>query len=262
MKRVPATGPVLAALLAVLAACSGDDPVGPPGAGDSPPAARLDIRLDDVVVEGYAYTAFACNPLETRDDATRRHRLAARWDWEDDGVWDTDFAPLDYVSGFVPSPLPQGTWSARCEVRDEAGHVVAVADTVALPDPWFTAPDLVARRATVDTLQWFSETDTVRAGQPFAIMANHLRWTERDAPGSMHIEIRVDGVLVQRSEHRLAPNLHWGSDCDAVSQYSTCIVSCAEPGVHTITVVVDADDELAETDETNNTHTRTFVVVP
>ncbi|MFN2369987.1 MAG: CARDB domain-containing protein, partial [Candidatus Krumholzibacteriia bacterium] len=137
-----------------------------------------------------------------------------------------------------------------------------VADTVALPDPWYRAPDLVARRATVDTVMEYAETDTVRVGQPFLVMANHLRWTERGTPGWMHVEIYLDSVLVQRSEHALGPNLHWGSDVDASCQYRSCRLTVQEPGVHTLTVVVDADGVLAETDETNNTHTRTFVAVP
>lgn len=266
MRSVLPAALLLGALAAALAACGElerpRDPTVPAVPGDGPPTARLAIAFDDVVVEGYAYTAFACSPLETRDDRTPRHALTARWDWEHDGTWDTGFRPLNYESGFVPSPLPTGAWSAKCEVRDEAGHIVGVADTVALPDPWYRAPDLVARRATVDTLLEYSETDTVRVGQPFLVMANHLRWTERGTPGRMHVDVLLDGVLVQRSGHALGPNLHWASDVDANDQYRSCLLAVQEPGLHTITVVVDAEDVLAETDETNNTHTRTFVAVP
>lgn len=35
----------------------------------------------------------------------------------------------------------------------------------------------------------------------------------------------------------------------------------ATPGTHTLTVVVDATDVVAETDETNNSYTRTVVVI-
>ncbi len=254
---------VLAALL--LAACRDSDPYRPPGTerpgDDTPPQAALIISFDDVVVEGYAYTKFSCNPLGSRDDYTPRHELGARWDWENDGEWDTPFRPLAYESGFVPVPLPAGRWSAKCEVRDEAGHIVGVADTVSLPDPWYRAPDLVARRANLDTIGNYSTTDTVRVGQPFLIMANHLRWTEADTPGAMSIDLYLDGVMVQRSRHFVAPNLHWGSDCDADFQYGTSEQTVGAAGVHTITVVVDAANEFAETDETNNTHTRTFVAV-
>lgn len=266
MRSILPAAVLLGALAAALAACGELEPPGgptvPADPNDGPPEARLTIVFDDVVVEGYAYTAFACNPLETRDDRTARHVLTARWDWEHDGTWDTVFRPLDYESGFVPSPLPTGTWTAKCEVRDEAGHIVGVADTVSLPDPWYRAPDLVARRATVDTLFGYSETDTVRVGQFFLVMANHLRWTERGTGGRMHVEVYLDGALVQRTEHGLGPNLHWGSDEDANRQYRDCRLSVPEPGLHTITVVVDADGVLAETDETNNSRARTFVAVP
>lgn len=266
MRHFLPAGALFLAFLAALAACNESNPTRPPGTtvpgDDGPPVARLSISFDDVVVEGYAYTAFACNPLDSRDDYTPRHELAARWDWEHDGVWDTGFRPLQYEAGFVPSPLPTGPWSAKVEVRDEAGHIVGVADTVSLPDPWYRAPDLVARCANVDTIGDFSDTDTVRVDQPFLVMANHLRWTEAGTTGTMFIDLYIDGVMVQRSRHPLEPNLHWGTDFQSASQYWGSELSLAVAGVHTITVVVDAAGELAETDETNNTHTRTFVVVP
>ena len=263
--RIPAACVALALVFAA-AACHGPDPYKPPiheiPVDDGPPTPVLKIAFQDLRVEGYAYTQFTCNPLGTTDDYTPRHELTARWDWENDGVWDTGFEELNYRSGFVPSPLPTGAWSAKCEVRDVAGHIVGVADTVSLPSPWFRAPDLVARPATVDTTGSYSETDTVRAGQAFLVMANHLRWTERGTSGRMDVEVLLDGVPVQRTSHPLWPNTHWGTDDASHDQYKTCRLTVAEPGIHTLTVAVDVGDVFAETDETNNTATRTFVVVP
>ncbi len=256
----------VATLAVLVAACNDPDPFTLPvhtiPDDDGPPSAALRISFDDLVVEGYAYVQFTCNPLGSSDDYTPRHELAVRWDWENDGVWDTAFQPLQYRAGFVPSPLPTDTWSAKCEVRDVAGHIVGVADTIPMPRPWFRAPDIVARAAAIDTIGSYSETDTVRVGQPFLVMANHLRWTERGTTGYMTVEVRLDGVMVQRTRQPLAPNIHWGTDTISADQYFHCVQTVADPGEHTVTVVVDVLDELAETDESNNSVTRTFIAVP
>ena len=262
MRKVRARLPLVLALLVGTAACDDDGPARP--AADAPPTAALTASFIDVVNEGYAYTAFAANPLGCRDDRTPRRDLQVRWDWEADGEWDSGFIPLEYMMGFVPSPLPSpgALWTVRCEVRDEAGHVVAAAASARLPAPWFTAPDLVARRANVDTLFAYAGTDTVRSGCVYHVMANHLRWTAEGTGGDMAIDVYVDGVRVQRTRQALAPNLSTFTDCEGNAQYVDCRLVAGDPGLHTITVVVDAEDGFAETDETNNTHTRTFVVVP
>jgi len=266
MRSPTATAAVVALAAVLVAACNDPDPVVPPADGipadDGPPVPALRIGFDDLVVEGYAYVQFTCNPLGSSDDYTPRHELAARWDWENDGVWDTAFQLLKYESGFVPSPLPTDTWSVKCEVRDVAGHIVGVADTIPMPRPWFRAPDIVARAAAIDTVGDFSETDTVRVGQPFLVMANHLRWTEKGTTGFMSVEVWLDGALVQTTRQSLAPNIHWGSDYASARQYFTCVQTVTEPGVHTVTIAVDTGNEMAETDESNNRAARTFVAVP
>ena len=256
----------IAAAAVLVAACNDSDPFPPPErvipADDAPPTPALEISFSDLRVEGYTYVKFNANPLGSKDDYTARNDLAARWDWENDGVWDTSFRPLVYETGFVPRPLPTDTWSVKCEVRDGASHIVGVCDTIAMPRPWFRAPDIVARPACIDTIGDYSETDTVRVGQQFLVMANHLRWTEAGTTGSMSVEVWLDGVMVQQTRHPLAPNIHWGTDDASAAQYFSCVQTVADAGVHTVTVVVDTADELAETDETNNRATRTFVAVP
>jgi hypothetical protein len=155
-------------------------------------------------------------------------------------------------------------WRARCEVRDEAGNVSADRDSVSLPAGWFTAPDLVARRAVVDTIQGeYATTDTVRAGQTCWIFHSNLRWLDEPVPDAeFEVEIFIDGELATTRMLPVAPNLYWGYRCFDNGPYYGEPFSFDTPGTHTITVIVDPGNVVAETDETNNAFTRELVVVP
>ena len=122
------TGVVLLACLLPLAldGCS-DSTV--PVDDDKHPHAEIEIYFKDYVTEGYPFTHFDVNPLRCSDDITPRHRLDVRWDFQDDGHWDTEFEPLEYIDGVRLSPLPRDVWRVRCEVRDGISQVSTASGT-------------------------------------------------------------------------------------------------------------------------------------
>lgn len=254
---------VILGLACFQSGCFDSQPSETTGPNPGAPRAVIEIYFKDYVTEGYPFTHFDCNPLGCSDNRTPRHRLDVRWDFDADGSWDTDFAPLEFIDGVQLSPLPRDMWRVRCEVRDGDGNVSAVADSVTMPADWYVAPDVVARRAVVDTIQFeFSTTDTVRVGQVCWIHTSNLRWFD-DYYGALEItnELYIDGDLATSRTIPGYRNLEWAiRGFEAIPFYSEPF-SFDTPGVHTLTVVVDVGDDVAETDEANNTFTRDLVVI-
>jgi hypothetical protein len=80
---------------------------------NTPPVAALAITPD----EGPPGTAFTLD-ASASTDAEDPGALTARWDWENDGHWDTDWGTLSTAMdwGFIA-----GDYTARVEVQDPAG---------------------------------------------------------------------------------------------------------------------------------------------
>ncbi|MCP4571670.1 MAG: hypothetical protein GY838_04905 [bacterium] len=255
--------PALLALVVGIVACS--EPFIPPDNGD-PPVVKLHARYLDFQVEGYTYTYFSCDPAGCSDDRTNRADLQLRWDFEADGVWDTEFEPLAFMRSFLPLPLPlpDSVWRIRCEAMDGDGLTSVGVDTVRMPVTTPRAPDLVARRAVVDTVRGgWTTTDTVRAGQPFHVLLSNIRWfPEPDLSRWFTSELLIDGERALTWTLPMDHNIHWGHEGFVASEYYGQATSIAEPGTHTLTVVLDTGDDLAETDETNNSFDRELVVIP
>lgn len=257
---------VLPAVLAVglgLAGCK--KPFEPPDNG-TPPEVALNARYLDFIVEGYTFTYFSCDPAGCRDDRTNRADLELRWDYEADGVWDTEFESLAYIRNFRPSPLPlPGTdWRIRCEARDGDGMTGTGSAVVPMPADTPRAPDLVARRAVVDTIyDGWTSTDTVRVGQDFHVLLSHIRWLqESDYFTTFVARLLIDGEPDLEWDVHLVSNIRWGIPGWEASQFYGQSVRIDEPGTHTLTVIVDTGGDIAETDETNNSFTRELEVVP
>ncbi|MFO1459135.1 MAG: PKD domain-containing protein [Verrucomicrobiota bacterium] len=73
----------------------------------------------------------------TTDDLDSGGSLEFRWDWTDDGNFDTEFSPVRTAQHryFLP-----GTWTARVQVRDRFGFIAsgsAAFSVAAVPDPGF-----------------------------------------------------------------------------------------------------------------------------
>lgn len=86
----------------------------PPTGPNTPPTADFGISPQD----GDVATAFVLDASLSSDSEDLLAALFVRWDWEDDGAWDTSWSTNKVASHTYPAP---GTYSIRLEVRDTGG---------------------------------------------------------------------------------------------------------------------------------------------
>jgi len=118
-------------------------------AANQPPAACLSLKPD----QGTVQTAFVADAGCSTDDRTPQPKLKVRWDWENDGVWDTDWSVERSTSH---SYAHEGRQTIRSEVADAQGLTgTATLEVLVLPTlsralvgepaqmPGATEPDLI-----------------------------------------------------------------------------------------------------------------------
>lgn len=200
---------------------------------------------------------FFLDPMCSKDDRTYFRDLDVRWDFDDDGIWDTEWGPIFPNVSYDPNPIGMTIWRARCEVRDAADNTSVRRDSLdlraILPEP----PDIIAGRIVITTeASGGSYVDTVSANQAFGITIWDRCWLESDGP-SVKTEFRIDGALVYAQWGTCMPGIQgW---CFGHGRDGFVL---PDGGVHQIEVVLDADNEIIETNEANNSAHRSLVVVP
>ena len=81
--------------------------------------------------QGTVQTAFVADAGCSTDDRTPPPKLKVRWDWENDGVWDTDWSVVRSASHSYPH---EGRQTIRTEVADAQGLVgTATLELLVLP---------------------------------------------------------------------------------------------------------------------------------
>lgn len=105
------------------------EPYGPLNAA---PVARLTVSLSEVGVP-YVVTLDASASSDLEDPPSL---LEVRWDWEDDGVWDTDWT-TDKVAQRLYTEIVPGP--VRLQVRDTRGFT----NTTVRPVPVLSPPEIV-----------------------------------------------------------------------------------------------------------------------
>ncbi|MFC1572662.1 DPP IV N-terminal domain-containing protein [Candidatus Eisenbacteria bacterium] len=104
--------PVVGILAAMMSGCSGDDaPVNPGEPQNTAPTACFSATP----VEGIAETTFQLDASCTSDDQDSTSLLEVRWDWENDGTWDTAYTTTKTASFHYDST---GTKTIKIEIRD------------------------------------------------------------------------------------------------------------------------------------------------
>jgi hypothetical protein len=246
---------LVAALL--VAGCNDDDPAEPT---NRPPVACFSMsatphpdRLDSVIICPYNFD-FMLDPTCTWDDETRTSDLEIRWDFDNDGVWDTEFGDLVVTRSSDPDPAAT-VWSARLQVRDQEGLTASIAEEIPV-GPFPTAPDIIAGRICLEPgySPDFCE-DTVAAGEEFGIMI-YATYFGPSGTGSSREVVTLNGEILRQSVNNV-----WGElfDCNGGGGGPYQI---DEPGEYDLVLYLDYDNEIAETDETNNTYTMTVTVTP
>ena len=83
--------------------------------------------------EGEVGTLFAVDATPSTDDHDFPVTLQVRWDWEDDGVWDTPWSATKTAEHRYPMP---GDYTVRLAVRDSEGvHGTAAIQVAVKPAP-------------------------------------------------------------------------------------------------------------------------------
>lgn len=243
---------ILATSLACLiGGCS--DSSEPPLGDETPPDANLILAISMSQHREFpTEAAFVLSAGTSTDDQSPRDSLQARWDYNGDGTWDTAFGS-DLIVAIVPDPLLVDDWSARCEIRDEAGNRAIDEQTEPLPDWLAIPPDIIAGDIGVSVAG--TAVDTVAVNQPFGVFLSQLGWLDGPMP-SVQVDVLIDGDLIRSTNGQ--PNPPY---CDVCSYFGWAGYTIATPGTHEIVCVTDAAGEIDETNEDNNRSTRTLVVI-
>ena len=227
-----------------------------PALVDAAPTACLDLQVSTGLYwldHGIIQVTFGVDPLCTGDDVTRRHNLEVRYDYEADGAWDTDWQDLGYVGCVQPDPLPADIWRVRMEVRDEAGNVSLAEAEQALPAEVPRQPDIGMTRlefsSTIVSVDGVTELDQC--------VSTQVIWGWRlDEYSYVVCEMYVDDELVNQEEVLVARGVNM--NCDRGTCFPAFYNDIADdltPGIHEVTVIIDATDLVPEADESNNTRT-------
>lgn len=234
------------------AGCSDESSTAGP---DNPPSACFRIYMSRSEAVCPLEVWFDVVPFCTEDDHTPYDDLQVRWDYGDDGVWDTGFAPPTSRYDGRPASVHDPVWRVRCEVRDAAGNTAQARDSVVLHERLPPAPDIMAGRLRVTLEHGCAALDTVYAGEAFEIGIYERCWMDA-SDEAYETDYLIDGEVEYAQWG--APSRPFG----CCSGHGKCCFTIDTPGAHEIRVVLDAGGAFAETDETNNTATKTLIVLP
>ena len=243
--RVPRS-PLLAALV-VLSGCGNDKTV-VPVVGAPIPCFTIGKELETDAACLYQYV-FTLDASCSTDDMTAPQNLEVRWDFQNDGTWDTGFSTTKVHQSFFPDPTVP-TWIARAEVRDSDGKTAETTRSLPL-GPLPTAPDMVAGAITFRQLTGL--VDTVRVNEDFTLIVNQTCYG--DFP-SWEARISRNGVLLDSLMLGCTGGVF---SCGGGGRDGWAI---GTPGTYQFSAVIDSDQEHAETNEGNNVALGTVVVVP
>ena len=236
----------------IVSGCKDDDPVEPT---NDPLVAcfSMSANLDEDANCAFDFDFFL-DPTCSRDDETQTSDLEIRWDFDNDGVWDTDFGDLAVTRSSYPDPGAT-VWNAKLQVRDQEGRTASTTEAIPI-GPFPTAPDIIVGRVCLEPgfNPDFCE-DTVAAGEEFGIMV-YATYFDPSGTGSSREVVTLNGEILRQSVESVWSEL-FGCSGAGGGPYTI-----DEPGVYELVLHLDYDNDIAETDETNNTYTMTVTVTP
>jgi len=101
-----------------------------------PPTAGFTITAAEVTA-GDTFTVDADGCTDDHDAAAN---LRVRWDWTNDGAWDTTFSTTKLANYRYPANTPAGTKTIRLQVMDAWGATGTVTKTIVVQPSTDTAP--------------------------------------------------------------------------------------------------------------------------
>ena len=249
MSRLTLFALLLPALL--LGACSEDAPVTPKA---SPPEVCFRMSIDTVINSRcrYEYT-FQLNPLCTTDAETAVDDLELRWDFDNDGEWDTDFGPI--APTFQASPDPSlDAWEVRAEVRDGDGETTIAIESFPLIS-FPKGPDMIAGDICIRSNPSIDQCrSTVTSGEEFEIWAFSTCFGDFSETEQRFV-VWLDGRIIGQATGSCSGDLY---GCNGIR---LGLGRLWTPGEYQLVLDVDYDDAIEEFNEVNNTSLMTLTVV-
>ena len=95
---------------------------------DAPPVASFTVSPQS----GNSDTHFQFDASGSNDEEDRTSLLEFRWDWEGDGIWDTEWSTENMTA--IHSYISLGTYSAILEVRDSGNGTNATTRAISVVD--------------------------------------------------------------------------------------------------------------------------------
>ena len=95
------------------------------GVGNTPPTSAFTVNP----TVGDTTTYFVFDPSSSTDNEDPTSALQVRWDWGDDGIWDTFWSPMQ-TSGVTFGAASYGMLNVLLEVKDTAGLTGSAAGRV------------------------------------------------------------------------------------------------------------------------------------
>ena len=181
---------------------------------NTPPTATLSISP----VVGLAGSTFTLDASGCTDAETASANLQVRWDWENDGVFDTLWSHLKVR---MPVYTAAGLYTARVEVRDEEGLTDAIErNLLVLPGDVITL-EVRPASATVgpaDAVQFHATAWDVYDNE----MSNpSVAWSVTD---SLAGTIDADGVFTASTQAGTYPDVIWAVSGSVTDTASVTIV--------------------------------------
>jgi hypothetical protein len=217
-----------------------------------PPVACFDIYATKFATCPFVLE-FVLDPSCTTDDKTKLEDLEIRWDYDNDGNWDTSLGPLTTIDYWRPDPVLEPVWVVRCIVYDGAGKSATHTDSLAwTPIPQF--PDLAAGSLSVTLSGTNTAADTILVGQQVDIMIFESCWGDFSIT-NYRTDFYKDSELLFQSDRTCAGEWH---ECHG---FGKAWIVFNEPGDYLISATLDARDDYLEADETNNNATTPLTVL-
>lgn len=193
----------------------------------------------------------------SRDDHTPSDALMARWDFENDGTWDTPFRPAWFKQAYrMPEILTGHEWVARCQVMDSDSLSTIDIVTLPLPADLPRPPDILLGNLIVETDDQPEGADTLHVGESFGLSVFDSCIADYDY-GPYTVEYRQNGQLIYTQHGRCGP---W--DPIFCTGFGKLGFTIQEPGHYTFTITANPDSALFETNYANNRATAEVVVIP
>jgi len=175
---------------------------------------------------GYTDTEFKLNASASNDLEDNQPNLLVRWDFEDDGIWDTQFSTIKIVKHIF---LISGTYTVKIEVKDSNGasdittESVIVHETSSAPIAAFSISPEQGRQADFFT---FDASGCYDAEDPLSVL--EVRWDfQNDGEWDTHFSTTKAAVWVYGVSGNYVVKLEV-RDSDALTGSTTKLLSVTD----------------------------------